>query len=41
MSEGNNFVRGLCIGALIAIPLWGALWFGAVYAVGIFLGEGG
>jgi hypothetical protein len=41
MNENSDFTKGLCVAALIAIPLWGALWFGAVYAVGIFMIEGG
>jgi len=37
MNDGNNVAQGLCVAAFIAIPLWGAIWFGAVYATGIFI----
>lgn len=40
MNESSDFATGLCIAAFVAIPLWGAVWFGAAYAVGMFLIEG-
>lgn len=32
----NNFTVGLVNAMFIAIPLWGAMIYGATYAIGLF-----